>query len=331
MARVQALLAIAVLSGSLQAQNMVRGEYWIDLDQGFGANTPFTLNSSNQVAGLQLPITLTGLQPGTHTIGIRTLDADGRWGLTNFTTAVVTEVPDAPPASLTKIEYFVDEDPSFGSGTTAWAGSTTDAASVTFAPDLSGVEPGAHTLFVRSIMADGKWGLTNSTPILVTAPDVTGEMVHAEAFNVTAGPDPGFGSAVPFTIADPQVVFSGTLTSDEELPIEGNATLAIRGLDSNGKWSLTNFIMVIITNLNDLASSFAISTYPNPFTEGITVRTDDGQPVRVVLYDPQGRLVHDKMLNGDGYIDLSQHASGTYTAFFWKELERIHRVQLVKQ
>jgi hypothetical protein len=30
-------------------------------------------------------------------------------------------------------------------------------------------------------------------------------------------------------------------------------------------------------------------------------------------------------------IDLCRHASGSYTAFFWKDLERMHRVSLVKQ
>jgi hypothetical protein len=103
-------------------------------------------------------------------------------------------------------------------------------------------------------------------------------------------------------------------------------------MDSNGKWSLTNFFSadVVHTNVADLFTQTGITTYPNPFSEGITVRSEDGQPLRVVLYDPQGKLVHDKVLNGETYIDLGQHASGTYTAFFWKELERIHRVQLVK-
>jgi hypothetical protein len=37
------------------------------------------------------------------------------------------------------------------------------------------------------------------------------------------------------------------------------------------------------------------------------------------------------MLNTTMRIDLSGLSNGAYTAFFWKDTERIHRVTLVKQ
>ena len=54
------------------------------------------------------------------------------------------------------------------------------------------------------------------------------------------------------------------------------------------------------------------------------------QPLRVILYDPQGRLVHDQMVTQETHIDLQRFANGAYTAFFWKEKDRIHRVTLIK-
>ncbi len=236
-------------------------------------------------------------------------------------------------------EYWVNQDNGFG-GCTPFAipNPGTSIAALPVSIDLSGYAPGIHVVGIRTKDSNGLWGHTNHATALVHEPvPEAATITRVEAFNLTNGPDPGFGSAVPFTMDVPPVVFDSVLRSDESLPIDVGQTLAIRSLDSNGKWSLTNFLtvdsVVIASNVNidDLAASFGISTYPNPFTEGITVRTDDGKPLRVVLYDPQGRLVHDKVLSGESYIDLSGHASGLYTAFFWKEATRIHRVQLVKQ
>ncbi|MBK7751844.1 MAG: hypothetical protein IPI41_04315 [Flavobacteriales bacterium] len=74
------LACIAVI-GESQSQNadIVRGEYWIDQDLGNGGNIAFTVVNDPEVNNLQLPINLAGYDPGIHTIGIRTLDADGHW------------------------------------------------------------------------------------------------------------------------------------------------------------------------------------------------------------------------------------------------------------
>lgn len=331
MPRLHTLVAAAILCGGAQAQNLIRGEYWIDQDLGFGANNSFALAQQPDVASIQLPISLNGYSPGVHTIGIRTLNSDGHWSVTNFSTAVVTTEPELP--LLTRVEYFLDQDPGFGEGTEAWSGAGTDAPAIGFQPDVSALAPGSHTLFTRTLDVEGHWGLTNHTPIVVTTPDDASDIVRVEAFNLTTGNDPGFGHAADFTVTDPQIdLANAALWSTEPFSLTQGNTLAIRSMDMNGRWSLTNFIQadVVHTRVEDLLEH-GISTYPNPFTAGITVRTEDGQPLRVVLYDPQGKLVHDKVLSGENYIDLSQHASGTYTAFFWKELERIHRVQLVKQ
>ena len=146
--------------------------------------------------------------------------------------------------------------------------------------------------------------------------------------------NPTHYAVVQARLTVPQVTLAGQAPPspviDPEQPVIN--ILMVRALDLVGRWSLTNRVIVDgSTSAEELSAAFAISTYPNPFTEGITVRIDDGQPVRVILYDPQGKLIYDETLNGETRIDLSQHANGSYTAFFWKEMKRIHRVQLVKQ
>ncbi|MCO5275324.1 MAG: T9SS type A sorting domain-containing protein [Flavobacteriales bacterium] len=323
---------LALCQAQAQTASMVRGEYWIDQDLGIGLNIPFSLADDPDVPGVQLPVSLAGYSPGVHTIGLRTLDADGHWSPTNFSKAVVIEVPPVPPSDLSETEYFLNEDPGFGNALTAWTGSTADAVDVMFNPDLSNAATGVSTLFVRTRTSDGVWGLTNHRAVVVIEPEEPSDIVRIETFGLP-GPDPGFGAADQHVVSTPATDLAEHVF-DAPVPLNFNIydTLMVRALDLVGRWSLTNRVIVDgSTSAEELSAAFAISTYPNPFTEGITVRTDDDKPLRVVLYDPQGKLVHDKVRNGESYIDLHGLASGTYTAFFWKEPERIHRVQLVKQ
>lgn len=323
---------LAMSHAQAQTPNIARGEYWIDEDLGIGANTPFVLANDPDLAGIQLPVSLAGYGPGVHTIGIRTLDEDGHWSLTNFSKALVIEAPSVPPNDLVEAEYFLNEDPGFGNGSIAWTGSSTNASGVVFNPDLTAAVSGINTLFIRSRTSDGVWSLTNHRALLVIEPTDIADIVRIETFGLP-DPDPGFGAGEIHAVQSPsanllEYVFDSPVPQGFMLL----DTLMIRAMDANGTWSLTNRVVVDgSTSLEDLGGAAGISAYPNPFTESFTVKSEDGQPVRVVLYDPQGKLVHDEVLSGETQIDLQGLANGAYTAFFWKELQRIHRVQLVKQ
>ncbi|HQY00992.1 MAG TPA: hypothetical protein PLV08_14535, partial [Flavobacteriales bacterium] len=125
MIRATLSLAALALTGGAQAQNILRGEYFIDQDQGFGQNIAFEITDASEVADLNVAIDLAGYDPGTHTIGIRTYNDSSRWSLTNFSKAVVT-TPPAPLDDLVEVEYFLNQDPYFGEGMTAWTGNSLD-------------------------------------------------------------------------------------------------------------------------------------------------------------------------------------------------------------
>ncbi len=323
--------ALAVFS-SAQAQNIIAGEYWIDQDNGFGSplNHALAITPTSNVTDTTYTVDLTGLAPGTHTIGIRTLDDSARWSLTNFTPVLITELP--PLSNIVQVEYFLNQDPYFGGGDTAWLGSDPDTAGISFTADLSNAVPGTNTLFIRSRTADGKWSLTNHTPVLITVPDTAGVIDRIETF-VLPGPDPGFGSADQYVVPSPGTDLMNELFN-APVPVDfvPGDTLMIRSHDSRGSWSLTNHVQVSEwTDVEHLANSTGISVFPNPFTDAFTVQPADAQPLRVILYDPQGKLVHDEVLTTSKRIDLSGLSNGAYTVFFWKDLERIHRVTLIKQ
>jgi hypothetical protein len=331
MKRATVWLAALALAGGAQAQNILRGEYFIDQDQGFGQNIAFEITDASEVADLNVAIDLAGYDPGTHTIGIRTYNDSSRWSLTNFSKTVII-APAAPLDDLVEVEYFLNQDPDFGEGLIAWTGNSLDDL-ITFEPDMSNAVVGVNTLFIRSRTSDGRWSLTNHAPMVVIDPDTTiGVIDRIETFALP-GVDPGFGNADQHTVIGPDSDMpSYAFTAPVPVDFMVDSTLMVRSHDSRGFWSLTNSIVVDgYTNVEDLASATSISVYPNPFTDAFTVQTEDAQSLRVILYDPQGKLVYDRVITGNAWIDLSQEASGSYTAFFWKDLERMHRVSLVKQ
>lgn len=59
---------------------------------------------------------------------------------------------------VTALEYFINSDPGVGNGTgIPVTGSVVVVESITI--DLSELEPGFHTLYMRARNADGVWGL----------------------------------------------------------------------------------------------------------------------------------------------------------------------------
>lgn len=332
----KAMLRATLLAGTCLAvlgtcaQNMVVGEYWVDADPGWGQATPIAITTpQSQVSGLQFPVLTNSLAPGIHLIGIRTKDANHRWSLTNVTPVYINAAPRT--SDIVRTVYFWNADGGWNSGTDSDMDGSANVSGPATA-SLDGTTPGINTLFMRSLDADGHWSLTNAVPVYVEAVR-SGEIVAAESF---WDMDPGFGQGdpVPDWTSGVNVLSDFGVTVPVGIDV-GFHKLYIRTKDSHGHWSLTNWQQSTI-DIGDvvgdaLAEGFGISTYPNPFTEGITVRMSDGLPVRVILYDPQGKLVHDKVLSGESYIDLSGHASGSYTAFFWNKAERIHRVALIKE
>lgn len=324
--------ALALLCGQACAQLVVHGEYWIQEDLGFGENQSFLVPATAD-STLTFSVDLSGRPPGHYILGFRTRDDGGRWGHTQFTAMVITEAPLVP--DLDRAEAFLNNDPGFGAGEVLWTGSVQDVADTIVLPDLSTALHGHNTLFVRTRSADGHWGHTNTVPVLIIPAPPTAAVDAVEAFVLDGGPDPGFGQAQPFTGFIAAVDLVDTLTSDAPFALTTGQRLALRSHDDQGRWGHTNFIDSIIVEfhngLGSLWNAVGLSVHPNPFTETLTLRSDDPRPVRVVLYGPTGGKVFDRMLTRGATIDTDRMACGVYTAFFWQETSLLHRVTLIKQ
>lgn len=318
------------------AQNMVTGEYWVDIDPGFGEAITFNPDlGGTPTETVQFDLPTDNIDPGMHTIGYRTMEATGKWSLTNLRLVYIAAAPSDAP--IVRTVYFLNNDPGWAGGSDAGVDGASDVTEGT-AASLSGAVAGINTLYFRSQDANGHWSLTNHVPLYI-ADSSNGVIEEVEYFWDV---DPGFGmSNMDTVLANPAADWQGMVMAMVPSGLDtGDHALYMRSRDSRGRWSLTNLVgtinvdTTISTGVDEevrLAGGDVAAVFPNPFAEVITVRTSDGTPLRVTLYDPQGKLVLDRFLNNGEPIDLSGHSSGAYTAFLWSKKDVIHRVTLIKQ
>lgn len=222
---------------SAQAQNIVKAEYFLNTDPGFGLATNIPVTPAANIANLNFNVPIGTLPQGFHTLFTRVKDANGKWSLTNHKT-FYKEVVNTTLPNIAKVEYFIDTDPGFGAGTNVPVPSGANLTNLAFAVNLASLQPGFHNLYTRAKDANGKWSITNvktfyKEVVLASLPNV----VKAEYFVDT---DPGFGLAtnIPLTPATDVVNLQFTINISS-LPL-GSHTLFVRAKDANGKWSITN-------------------------------------------------------------------------------------------
>ncbi len=170
------------VAASVVGGDLVVGEYYFDDDPGIGNATPFTFPSAQQIAYTQA-FPVAALQPGGHVLGLRLKDIGGHWGLTNRRIFMVQQ--QAPGGDITAVEYFLDDDPGFGQGTTITTSGGVVINDLLFEVLTDDLSSGAHTLFVRAISEHGASSLTNAWPF-----DVLVGIEELNAHGIRAWPNP---------------------------------------------------------------------------------------------------------------------------------------------
>lgn len=72
------------LDGPGSQGNVVHVEYYIDADPGYGNATPIPITAGTNLNDIQLNVNSGTLTAGDHVLGIRSLDANGRWSHDNL-------------------------------------------------------------------------------------------------------------------------------------------------------------------------------------------------------------------------------------------------------
>jgi len=224
---------------------IVQAEYYFDNDPGFGLAFPVTLEATLNISDGFFTADIDALADGFHSIGLRVLDADGDWSLTEFDE--FEKVGLAPLPSLSLMSYEFNDDSEFITPVDVNNpndGETEGTFTQNF--DLSNFPEGIHTIRYRATDELGVQGITFTT-ILLVLPDPIPEpdLTQVEYW---LDIDPGFGEGQQIFIQpglnlfDEQIDF---LLENVEL---GPHKLWIRFKDDNGAWSVAHLEQIHVVD-----------------------------------------------------------------------------------
>src|SRR5687768_15645316 len=138
-------------SGNSVVPNIVQGEYFADIDPGFGNGLPIPITPGDDLSNVSFAFDITSLSTGFHNLFVRFKNANGQWGAaskrTFYKQNLALGTVNAP--DIVQAEYFADTDPGFGNGIPIPITAGQDLTNVTFAVDLTSLVTGFHNLFVR--------------------------------------------------------------------------------------------------------------------------------------------------------------------------------------
>ncbi|SCY55992.1 T9SS type A sorting domain-containing protein [Flavobacterium caeni] len=229
--------------------------------------------------------------------------------------------------SMVKMEYFIDSDPGYGQATTLMLPAQNQVADFGFSiPIPAETEIGLHVAGFRTCDSNGVWGQTNFhtfQTIDAAVPAIVGMEYYWDA-------DPGFGNGQFLSVNNEVQPLSISAPFDLT---PGLHNVFFRAIDSNGRFSHTNYkIDVEVSENMGIAEldKMGIKVYPNPIQSELNIQLDSGKS-RLIIHDIHGKQMLDTVVDQTAKIDLSHLSAGIYTAYFWKEANKIYVVKLIKQ
>ena len=225
------------LSSILDEENSVppninKLEYFVDTDPGYGNGTSIGVVNINNISNLLVDIPANTLTNGNHLLTFRAKDADNQWSINVVRPFYKMEIE--PIANIELIEYFVDNDPGYGSGTLVPNSNGNMLSNLPFTVPMDALSIGFHKLIVRAKNTNGQWSVNTTRFFEKTAENTILEIVYLETF---VDNDPGYGGGNSITI-------SPTLNIDN-LIFEQNANnlsvgfhnLFVRAKNADNQWS----------------------------------------------------------------------------------------------
>ena len=158
------------ISTQNQLSKVVRGEYFIGNDPGFGNGKPIPVSPGTDLVNIAFLADVTSAAPGFNNISARFQNQDNVWSLTGTHSFYKEQIQVTDTnVAITKIEYFLDADSGFGKGVNV-PFTIGKNVTVKFLVDLTGQPIGNHRLYVRAQNANGKWSLVSNSFINVCTP-----------------------------------------------------------------------------------------------------------------------------------------------------------------
>lgn len=101
--------------------------------------------------------------PGFHNLYVRVRNSKGAWSFKQHMPVYLQDSNSQGPSWIEQFEVFADNDPGPGMGQPFWAFG--QDLQLTLSPDLAGLEPGTHTLYIRCKSETGAW--SHKTPLSI--------------------------------------------------------------------------------------------------------------------------------------------------------------------
>ncbi|MES2648388.1 MAG: CARDB domain-containing protein [Bacteroidota bacterium] len=253
--------------------NIVKTEYFIDIDPGFGSATNIPITSSTNIADKSTIISLNNIADGFHNLYIRSKDANGNWSVSNKMAFYKTNANTTTLTNITKAEYFIDTDPGFGNATDIPVSILTNIVDKSISINLTGITEGFHNLFIRSRDENKQWSISNKQAFFKTG-DALASLSNLAKAEYFIDNDPGFGKGINIPVNAAANIADQLVAIDLTNVSLGNHQFYLRSIDASGKWSITNVQFfnkptptdLIITLTTIAESACAGSPVQVPFT-----------------------------------------------------------------
>jgi RHS repeat-associated protein len=219
------------------SQNIVQAEYFVNTDPGYGNGTQISLSPSQNITNLNFEVNISSLSIGFNNLYVRVKDDSARWSITNVKSFYKEQIYSSLQ-NISNVEYFIDTDPGFGSGTNISVAPDTNIDSISFLADISTLTLGFHTLIIRAKDQNGKWSQLSQKSFYKENIYPNAQLItKAEYFIDT---DPGNGNALNIPLSSDSILSNISFIADISNLGVGFHSIFIRTKDQNAKWSLTN-------------------------------------------------------------------------------------------
>jgi hypothetical protein len=163
-------------------------EYFIDNDPGAGNGTAVTFTAATTTNDFTFVAPLTATTDGLHWLSVRAKDNANRWSTVVVRPFLKEIVPVSVALSnITNIEYFIDTDPGFGSGTAVSITPNTTLSNLAITANLTGVSNGPHRIFIRAKNANNKWSTVGTKDFNVCASPVNASITAGGSTTLCSG------------------------------------------------------------------------------------------------------------------------------------------------
>lgn len=230
-----------ITQSTANVTNITAAEYFVDNDPGVGNGISLPATTGPTTSFIAT-VPTAALSAGFHFVAIRAKDADGKWGLYEKSGFYIS-TSTSNVTNIVAAEYFVDNDPGVGNGTSIPISSGSAVNFVATVP-VTALATGFHFVAIRTKDAEGKWGLYEKGGFYISgAATGTGTMTAAEYFIDT---DPGVGNGTPFTIPGGTSFAQNFILNIPAGTSDGTHFLAVRV--KNG-WGLFDFDTITVAGL----------------------------------------------------------------------------------